>query len=31
MPKAIWNNQVIADAPKIAIQRDEEIAYFPVI
>lgn len=30
MPKAIWNNQVIADAPSSEIHRVEENVYFPI-
>ena len=30
MPKAIWNNQVIADAPANAIHRIEWNVYFPL-
>ena len=29
MPKAIWNNQVIAEAPSNEIHRVEENIYFP--
>lgn len=29
MPKAIWNNQVIAEAPASEIQRVEGNVYFP--
>ena len=29
MPKAIWNNQVIAEAPSSEIHRVEENIYFP--
>ncbi len=30
MPKAIWNNQVIADAPVDGIHRVEGNVYFPL-
>jgi len=30
MPKAIWNNQVIAEAPANEIHRVEENVYFPL-
>lgn len=30
MPKAIWNNQVIAEAPSTEIHRIEENVYFPL-
>jgi uncharacterized protein (DUF427 family) len=30
MPKAIWNNQVIAEAPDAQIERVEGNAYFPL-
>lgn len=30
MPKAIWNNQVIAEAPGAEIQRIEGNVYFPL-
>ncbi len=30
MPKAIWNNQVIAEAPSTEVQRVEGNIYFPL-
>ena len=31
MPRAFWNNQMIADAPPAAIQRVEGNIYFPPV